>query len=292
MNGLVLIDKHAGCTSHDVVNCWRKLAGVKRTGHLGTLDPIATGLLALVTGNATRLAQFFGEQDKTYVAEITLGLVSDTYDTEGQLIETGVPVPAQDVITRALDRFRGRFLQAPPPVSAKKIHGVPAYKLARRQIAVELAPVEIEVKRLDIKKIAGGLVVIDVTCSSGAYLRSIAHDLGQVLGCGAVLSALRRTHIGEFTIDQAKTVDELRELASQGRLAEAVIPSGRLLPQFPSEYVDPATEAQIRQGREFRTSPFVVPRGAPYVKALSRSGDLIAIGELRLPNVYHPMTVL
>ena len=292
MNGLVLIDKHAGCTSHDVVNCWRKLAGVKRTGHLGTLDPIATGLLALVTGNATRLAQFFGEQDKTYVAEITLGLVSDTYDTEGQLIETGVPVPAQDVITRALDRFRGRFLQAPPPVSAKKIHGVPAYKLARRQIAVELAPVEIEVKRLDIKKIAGGLVVIDVTCSSGAYLRSIAHDLGQVLGCGAVLSALRRTHIGEFTIDQAKTVDELRELASHGRLAEAVIPSARLLPQFPSEYVDPATEAHIRQGREFRTSPFVVPRGAPYVKALSRSGDLIAIGELRLPNVYHPMTVL
>jgi tRNA pseudouridine55 synthase len=293
MNGVVLIDKPAGCTSHDIVNRWRKLANTKRVGHLGTLDPMATGLLVLVTGAATRLAQFFEKEEKTYVAEITLGFVSDTYDADGDVKETGTPPPADTTtITDELQSFRGRFWQTPPPISAKKISGVPAYKLARRAARVELKPVQVEVKRLEIESVSQQKARIIVTASSGTYIRSLAHDLGQRLGCGAILSELRRIQVGSFTLDRAKTIEELSDLASAGRLGEAVLPAAQLLPHFPAEYVDAMTEAHIRQGRDFRTSPFVVRPGAPFVRALSQSGELIAIGELRVPNLYHPSTVL
>jgi tRNA pseudouridine55 synthase len=292
MNGLVLIDKPAGCTSHDVVNRWRRLAGTKRVGHLGTLDPMATGLLALLTGNATRLAQFYGKDDKTYHGEITFGQTSDTYDAEGRVVETGASLPSAEVVHAALSAFTGRFLQTPPPVSAKKISGVRAYELARKQLPVELAPVEIEVKRLEVKSLTTDKLEIVVTCSSGGYIRGIAHDLGQRLGCGALLSRLRRTQAGEFKIEHARTLDQLMELAAAGRLAEAVVPAAAMLAHVPSEHFNPLAEAHIRQGREFRTSPFVVPPGAPLVKALSDSGELIAIGQLKIPNLYHPGTVL
>ncbi len=293
MNGFVLIDKPAGYTSHDVVNCWRKLSKTKRVGHLGTLDPMATGLLVLMVGRATRLAQYFGDSDKTYTAEITLGVVSDTFDAEGVVRETGVPAPDDwTPVYRALDGFRGRFLQTPPTVSAKKIQGVAAYKLARQQMAVELKAVEVEIKRLEVESADAGKIGLTVTCSAGTYIRSLAHDLGQQLGCGAVLSKLRRIQSGDFLIDRARTLDECAELAAAGRLCEALIPPACLLSRFPSEHFDAFAEAQIRQGRDFRTSPFVVPPGTPFVKALSHSGELIAIGELRIPNLYHPATVL
>jgi len=291
MNGLILIDKPAGCTSHDVVNRWRKLAGTKRTGHLGTLDPMATGLLVLVTGAATRLAQFYGKSEKTYLAEITLGAVSNTYDAEGDVIESVNPVPGAEMILAALDEFRGRFLQTPPPVSAKKIGGVPAHKLARQNLAVDLKPVEVEVKQLQVQNLAANKLSILVACSAGTYIRSIAHDLGQRLGCGALLSCLRRTHSGEFSIEQARSLDQLNALAAEQRLAEAVLPMAGMLPEIPSEHFDLLIETHIRQGREFRTSPFIVTPGAPLVKALSRSGELIAIGQLKIPNLYHPTTV-
>lgn len=292
MNGLVLIDKPGGCTSHDVVNRWRRLANTKRVGHLGTLDPMATGLLALITGTATRLARFLDGEDKTYVAEIAFGQISDTYDAEGEVRDTGVAAPEHaDLILAALNSFRGPFLQTPPPVSAKKINGVAAYKLARKKIEVELTPVEVDVKSLDVLFLGGSKLEIAVQCTAGTYIRGIAHDLGRLLGCGALLSKLRRTAIGPFAVEQAYTLDALADLASAGRLAEAVIPSRRLLPEIPSEYFDASVEARIRQGRDFRTSPFVVRPGAPHVKALSHSGELIAIGDLKMPNIYHPGTV-
>jgi tRNA pseudouridine55 synthase len=292
MNGLILIDKPAGCTSHDVVNRWRKLAGTKRTGHLGTLDPMATGLLVLVTGAATRLAQFYGKSEKTYLAEITLGAVSNTYDAEGDVSESIYPIPSAEGILAALDEFRGRFLQRPPPVSAKKIGGVPAYKLARQKLAVDLKPVEVEVKQLQVQSLAANKLSILVRCSAGTYIRSIAHDLGERLGCGALLSRLRRTRSGEFSLEQARSLDQLSALAADQRLAEAVLPMADMLPEIPSEHFDLLIETHIRQGREFRTSPFIVPPGAPLVKALTRSGELIAIGQLKIPNLYHPGTVL
>jgi tRNA pseudouridine55 synthase len=293
MNGLVLIDKPSGCTSHDVVARWRKLAKTKRAGHLGTLDPMATGLLILVTGNATRLAQFFNKDEKTYEACIEFGSLSNTYDAEGDVISTGAPVPSDvAVIESALDAFRGRVMQTPPPVSAKKINGVPAYKLARQHIEVELKPVEVNIQNLTIHRFEGNRLDLRVVCSTGTYIRAIAHDLGQALGCGAILTALRRTQVGDYTVAEAFTLDALATLAGQGVLDSAVTPTGRMLPGIPAEHFDELVETQIRQGRDFRTSPFVVPPGAPLVKAVSRNGDLIAIGQLKIPNLYHPGTVL
>lgn len=291
MNGIVLVDKPSGCTSHDVVNRWRRLARTKRAGHLGTLDPMATGLLLLVTGTATRLAQFFGASEKTYEAEIRLGAVSDTFDADGNVTVTNRPLPRRERVIDALTEFRGVIMQAPPPVSAKKINGVPAYKLARKQQPVILAPVEVEVKQLDIREISGERVRITVTCSAGTYIRSIAHDLGERLGCGALLASLRRTRSGEFSVTDAWTLEQLGRLSESAGLEQAVIPPARLLPQFPCARIDDVGEVRIRQGREFRTSPFLVQPDAPFVKAISSSGDLIAIGQLKFPNVYHPMMV-
>ncbi len=292
MNGLILVDKPAGCTSHDVVNRLRKLIGTRRVGHLGTLDPMATGLLGLLAGAATRLALFYAKEDKTYQATIEFGLTSDTYDAEGVVTRTGAPRPGENEIRRALESFQGRFFQTPPPVSAKKIAGTPAYKLARKKVPVQLTPVEVEVKELAVQGVSGERLEVEVTCSTGTYIRSLAHDLGQRLGCGAILSCLRRIRIGGFSIGQAHTLDELSELARTGNIMESVLPSAELLTQFPAERVSPMVEAQIRQGRQFRTSPFVVPPGSPIVRALSRSGELIAIGRLIIPNLYHPSTVL
>jgi tRNA pseudouridine55 synthase len=292
MNGLVLIDKPKGCTSHDVVNRFRRLARTKRAGHLGTLDPMATGLLLIMTGNATRLARFFEKQTKTYEAEIQFGVVSDTYDAEGDVKSTEMPLPESSTVFSALDKFRGSFLQTPPPVSAKKIKGVPAYKLVRKQQPVELAPVPVEIRSILVRKLHGDTLSLTVTSSAGTYIRSLAHDLGSLLGCGAILTGLRRIESGVFRIENARTLEELEDLAREERLSQAILPAAEMLPDFPAAYVDAATEIQIRQGRDFRTSPFSIQPGAPFIKALSSSGDLISIGELRFPNVYHPMLVL
>ena len=163
MDGFVLIDKPANFTSHDIVNRWRKLANTRRAGHLGTLDPMATGLLVMMTGKATRLAQFYGANEKTYDAEITLGIVSDTYDSEGAVSETGSAIPSENVICCALERFRNRFWQMPPPVSAKKINGVAAYKLARKHLPVELKPVEVDVRQLFVYSLHGPKLRVSVT---------------------------------------------------------------------------------------------------------------------------------
>ena len=171
MNGLVLIDKPKGCTSHDVVNRWRRLARTKRAGHLGTLDPMATGLLLIVTGNATRLARFFEKQTKTYEAEIQFGMVSDTYDAEGDVKRTQLSPPEAARVLAALDKFRGSFLQTPPPVSAKKINGVPAYKLARTHQPFELAPVQVEITAMTVREFCGDKLSLTVTSPCRRRLR-------------------------------------------------------------------------------------------------------------------------
>ncbi len=291
MNGLVLVDKPGGLTSHDVVNRMRRIAGTKRVGHLGTLDPMATGLLSIVVGTATRLAPFYEKETKAYQGTIQFGVVSDTYDAEGQMTATGAGLPAEGKIREALELFRGRFLQKPPPVSAKKVGGVPAYKLVRRKVAVDLAPVEVEITRLELLAMDAGQLEVEVSCAAGTYIRSLAHDLGERLGCGAILTRLRRTQAGGFSIAEARTLEQLADLSRAGRLPEAVIPAGQLLAHLPVEHVNEAVEVQIRQGRQFRVSPFVVPPGSPMVRVLSRSGELIAIGNMIVPNLYHPGTV-
>ncbi len=288
-----MVDKPEGLTSHDIVNRLRRLAGTTKVGHLGTLDPMATGVLPLLLGRATRLAQFFSSGAKRYDAHIRFGWATDTYDREGAPISDPVtPQFTRDDLEQALAPFRGTFLQTPPPFSAKKIAGTPAYRLARKRIAVELRPVEVTVFSLDVVEFSGDAARVLVHCAAGTYLRSIAHDAGQRLGCGAFLASLRRTSSGEFTEVHARTLEELSRLAAAGNLDDALIPAPELLPQFPSATVDALTVGQIRQGRDFRLSPFIARGDAKYVKAISQDGGLIAIGEARLPHLYHPILVL
>lgn len=287
-----MVDKPEGITSHDVVDRVRRLAQTRKIGHLGTLDPMATGVLPLVVGRATRLAQFFSSNEKSYEGRIRFGWATDTYDRDGSAV--GAPVEpsfTRQQLEDTLCGFRGTILQTPPPFSAKKISGTPAYRLARKQIAVELPPVEVQVHELNLIDFDGTRGRVQVRCSAGTYVRSIAHELGQRLGCGAFLEHLRRTQSGDFCEKDAHTLDELQELAAQGRLAEALIPAPELLPQFPNMFVDALTAGQIRQGKDFRLSPFLAQSRAKYVKAIGPEGDLIAIGEARLPQVYHPILV-
>jgi tRNA pseudouridine55 synthase len=266
----------------------RRLAGERSVGHLGTLDPLATGVLPLLIGTATRLARFYTQSDKVYEARVRFGFSTDTYDAEGERTTEPVAVALdRERLEGALDAFRGTIQQMPPRFSAKKIGGVPAYKLARAKKEVELAPVEIEIFSLDLLEVQGDEASFRVHCSSGTYVRSIAHDLGLVLGCGAHLAELRRTRSGEFSIDQAHTLEWL-----EGRVEQAVLPAAALLPGFPSVETDALTAAQIRNGRDFRTNPFLVKSGTHFVKALSEGGALLAIGQAVLPNVYHPVVVL
>lgn len=296
MNGIVVVDKPSEWTSHDVVAKFRGIAKTKSVGHLGTLDPIATGVLPLIVGNVTRLARFYTKADKTYEAVVRFGFATDTYDRAGKVIsEVSNALPELAAIESALSGFVGPQAQMPPQYSAKKVAGRAAYESARRGIAVDLTPVEIEIFELRVEGYSAPDLRLRVKCSSGTYVRSVAHDLGVSLGCGAHLHELRRVQSGDFGIAQARTLEQLQSLVAEGRLAEAFLPACDLLPEFPAVWVDPQTAAEIRQGRDFHVSPFRDWRGTQFVKAIEgASGEerLLAVGEAAMPNVYHPVVVL
>lgn len=293
MTGAIVVDKPEGWTSHDVVNKVRRLAGIKKVGHLGTLDPSATGVLPLVVGRATRLAQFYADSDKVYDAVIHFGWSTSTYDRDGEVTSPkNEPVLDQGRLEALLEPFRGGIDQVPPAISAKKVGGTPAYKLARKNKPVELTPVQVTIHSLELLACQGAEARIKVHCSAGTYLRTLAHDLGQVYGGGAFLQSLVRLRCGEFCLDQAYTIDQLVDLVRGGRLEEALIPAARLLPAIPIQIVDQLTVGQIRQGRDFRASPFRSGKASRLMKAVSENGDLVAVGEIRLPNLYHPVVVL
>jgi tRNA pseudouridine55 synthase len=293
VDGVIIVDKPREWTSHDVVNKMRRLAGTRKIGHLGTLDPGATGVLPLVIGRATRLAQFFTRNDKTYQGVIHFGYSTDSYDMDGVATSPETPVTLdRQALETLLDRFRGEIQQVPPPVSAKKVAGRPAYELARKGQPMELEPVTVNVYDLQLLGVEGCEANVLLHCSAGTYVRSIAHDAGWALGCGAFLKSLRRTVSGDFSIERARTLEELAALAQEGRLQEALIPAAELLPAFPAELVDAITAGHIRNGRDFRVSPFQAREGTRYVKAVTPQGELVAIGEARLPHLYHPVLVL
>lgn len=292
LDGIIVLDKPENWTSHDVVARTRSIVGTRKVGHLGTLDPIATGVLPLVIGRATRLAQFYTRSDKIYDGVVRFGWSTDTYDRAGVPTSEKMDVTLDQAdLERYLEPFRGEFLQIPPPVSAKKVEGRRAYELSRKAVAVELAPVAVHVYELRVLEIAGSDVHLRAHCSGGTYLRSIAHDLGKALGCGAHLHQLRRTASGEFEIGQARTLAQLESLAAEGRLLDALVPATDLLPGFPAVFVDELAVTQIRQGRNFNASAFRAQPVARHVKALSRHGELVAIGEAVLPHVFHPIVV-
>lgn len=294
--GIIVVNKPAGWTSHDVVSKMRGIAGTRRVGHLGTLDPLATGVLPVMIGQVTRLARYWEDSEKAYEAIIRFGFATTTYDREGEPVpgQSTTPVTVnltEEQLEACLAPMRGEIEQKPPAVSAKKINGVPAYKLARRNVAVDLAPVKVRIHELIVKNVAGDRACISVRCSTGTYIRSIAHDAGVVLGCGAHIDELVRTSSGPFHLCDSFTLEQLQLLKNEGKLAEAVLPAAALLPHFPSVFVDGITLLHIRQGRNFNVSPFRVNAGTEHVKAIGPDGRLAAIGRIVLPHVYHPDVV-
>src|ERR1700729_1367752 len=220
MNGVIIVDKPAGWTSHDVVNRMRRILGQRSIGHLGTLDPLATGVLPLVTGSLTRLAQFYTSSEKTYEGVIRFGFSTNTYDADGEPVGEAHHVsPRLEQLQQLPPNFLGLIDQVPPPFSAKKIHGVPAYKLARKQTEVVLKPVQVEIREFSILAVEGERARFSARVASGTYMRSVAHEMGQRLGSGAHLESLRRTAVAEFHITQAHTLEEI-EGQIKGQISE------------------------------------------------------------------------
>jgi len=289
MNGVVIIDKPASLTSHDVVNRVRRSLQQRAVGHLGTLDPLATGVLPLVTGNLTRLAQFYTASQKTYEGIIRLGFSTDTYDAEGSPSSpaANVQVSLEELREHAA-RFQGVIEQMPPPFCAKKIHGVPAYKLARKHRDVPLEPVRVEVKEFEILSLEGDRAAFRARVASGTYVRSVAHDLGQELGCGAHLESLRRTSVAEFDLAGAHTLEEVEDAAANRTAEELFLHPRKLLPQFPSVTATDEATARIRTGRTVNLPELSRSR---FVKVFYGQAELIAIAVRVAGTLFHPKIV-
>lgn len=293
MFGAIVIDKPSGWTSHDVVARMRRLAATRRIGHLGTLDPAATGVLPLLLGHATRLARFYGAEEKLYEGVVRFGFGTTTCDAEGeptseQIAYTVEPEAIEDMIAQ---RFLGEIEQMPPAFSAKKIGGTPAYKLARQNRPVELQPVKVTIHEFQILEAWGERLRVRVRCGAGAYVRSLARDMGEAAGVGAHLESLRRHASGPFTLEQAVSLEDAAALAAGGRLHEKLIPAAELLPEIPAEIVDEALVRAIREGRDFNASPFLNTGNSALLKAVTRQGELVAIGERKVHRLYHPAIV-
>ena len=290
MNGVLIIDKPQGLTSHDVVNRVRRILGERSVGHLGTLDPSATGVLPLVIGSFTRLAQFYAHSEKTYEGVIRFGFSTDTYDADGEATSTpqDVTLQASEVAALAVE-FKGTLEQIPPPFSAKKIGGVPAYKLARKQREVELKPVRVEIKEFAILDVAGDRVTFRAHVGSGTYLRSIAHDMGKKVGCGAHLAALRRTSVAEFVIEDARRLEELESAMRGGRAEDLFVHPRKLAPDLPGVTATEENVALIRTGRAVNLPEM---SRAPLVKVFYGQRELIAIATRVAGTLFHARIVL
>lgn len=292
-DGVLVVDKPAGLTSHDVVAAARRALGEPRIGHTGTLDPLATGVLPLACGRATRLVQFLTASDKAYDARIRIGLATDTYDVTGRETSRSDRRPSRGELEAALHAFEGEMLQAPPPFSAKKVGGRRAYDLAREERPVQPPPARVSARRIDLQGWEDGVAAVRLVCSAGFYVRSLAHDLGARLGTGACLEALRRTRSGEFDLPQAITVDDLvREpRMARGRL----MPLERLLAAFPAVLLTPEGRTWVAHGRELgsRQAVGALPAGAEWVRLVGPDGALVALGRPgTTPGSLHPSVVL
>ena len=310
-DGALVIDKPRGRTSHDVVEAVRRLLGFRQVGHLGTLDPLATGVLVLLLGRATRFAQFYADRRKRYNAGFRFGFATDTYDSDGTALGPDTaPALDREVLDRLAAQLTGRFEQMPPVYSAKKIHGRPAHELAREHKPVELKPVEVEVFEFKLLEIEGSLARFSVECGSGTYIRSLAQEMGVRLGCGAHLTEIARTAVGEFTIDRAIPLDDFERAVHSGRSMDWIIPLSRLLLDLPRVSVQPMVERRVRHGARFQISlsqiqpgRVEIPQGAPAalnggewkparLRVFNQQDQLIAIAEPVVPRTYQPLVVL
>jgi len=275
-------------TSHDVVGILRRITSERSIGHLGTLDPMATGVLPLLLGRFTRLAQYFSSAEKRYTGTIRFGFATDTYDAEGEPAgPDSQPSLTLDQVRTAASRFHGEMEQMPPPYSAKKIAGKPAYKLAREGKPVELKAVTIRIHSFEIVSLDGAEAGFTMTISAGGYVRAVAHQMGQDLGCGAHLSSLRRTQAGVFTLAEAHKLDELQPLAGNVEALEALCVHPRsLLPEMPSVTGDALALGRLRNGAQANLPEF---SSATLVKIFAGQNELLGIVKRVAGTLFQPV---
>jgi tRNA pseudouridine55 synthase len=275
LSGILVIDKAKGMTSHDVVACVRKISAQRKAGHAGTLDPLATGVLLVCLGQATRVSEYLMNHDKTYLASIRLGVSTDTYDTEGQITgqcEAGHITRAQ--VERELGRMVGTLEQLPPMYSAVKHQGKPLYRLARRGVTIARKPRRVKIVRLEMVGWYPPDMQVEIKCSKGTYVRSLAHDLGQHLECGAHLAGLVRIASGPFDIQQANTLEQVERAFAQGTGGQLLLPLDAALEEFPAVTLDQVAERSISFGQRIRLSH--EPR-TDMVRAYAADGRLVAL---------------
>ncbi len=290
MDGVLVVDKPAGMTSHDVVDVVRRLARTRRVGHTGTLDPMATGVLVLLLGAATRLAQFMTGERKAYRAVIRLGEETTTYDAEGEIVARHPVAASEADVEAALARFRGTFRQVPPMYAAIKVRGRKLYEWARQGKEIARPPRTVTVHRLELLAWQPPELTIAVVCSAGTYIRSLAHDLGQALGCGAYLRALTRTASGAFTLAEAHPLAHLRALAAEGRLTDAILPPRVALRHIPAIPLTARQIEAVRHGRRIALDD-AFP-SASYLQGVDEAGTLVAVLIPLEGNVWRPKVVL
>ena len=289
MNGLLVLDKSPGMTSHDVVAIVRRATGERSIGHLGTLDPMATGVLPLLLGKYTRLAQFFGAADKSYEGTIRFGWSTDTFDAEGQAATPSQPLTRSLAELRELaTKFHGEMDQMPPVFSAKKINGVPAYKLARAGKEAAVKPARITIHNFELTCLEGDIAAFRMHVSSGGYVRSVAQELGQLAGCGAHLASLRRIAAGPFTLEHALRLDDLKLLAPD-LIEQRLVHPRLLLPHMGAVTVDEVTAGKIRNGMQANVPEF---SRVPMVKIFSGPRELLGIARRIAGTLVQPVVVL
>jgi len=253
-DGILNLHKSRGPTSHDMVARVRRLTDVRRVGHAGTLDPLATGVLLVCIGRATRVSEYLMAGRKVYRARVWLGVTTDTYDAEGQVTAESPVEATRDHVEAALAQFRGQITQLPPMYSAVKHKGTPLYRLARQGIEVERSPRQVEIFQLELTEWAPPECVLELTCSRGTYVRSLAHDLGRMLGCGAHLAGLVRLASGGFRLEEAVTLDEFAQAAAEDRWPDLLHPLDAALTHFPALHLDASSARQLCQGQAVANS--------------------------------------
>ena len=276
MNGIILIDKPQGWTSHDVVGKLRGILHERRIGHSGTLDPLATGLLVVFIGRATRAVEFAEADRKEYVAGLRLGMNTDTQDITGRIISKETDIPDEPEVRIAIERFRGELEQIPPMYSAVKIGGKKLYELARKGESIERKPRHITIFGLEITGRSDNDYILDVVCSKGTYIRTLCHDIGAALGCGGCMSSLRRTKSGVFSVDNAYTIAEIQEAADRGEEEKLLLPIDTLFAGYTKLSVDADSEKKLKNGCIINTSS---PDGR--FRVYSEDGEFLLLGDVK-----------
>ena len=276
MNGIILIDKPQGWTSHDVVGKLRGILHERRIGHSGTLDPLATGLLVVFIGRATRAVEFAEADRKEYVAGLRLGMNTDTQDITGRIISKETDIPDEPEVRIAIERFRGELEQIPPMYSAVKIGGKKLYELARKGESIERKPRHITIFGLEITGRSDNDYILDVVCSKGTYIRTLCHDIGAALGCGGCMSSLRRTKSGVFSVDNAYTIAEIQEAAERGEEEKLLLPIDTLFAGYTKLSVDADSEKKLKNGCIINTSS---PDGR--FRVYSEDGEFLLLGDVK-----------